>query len=155
MQQYSANILRFILMERPIRFSLSLASTAALGLASLPLAIRPAVAQETPAAAAEEPKADTTEVPELGVMGVNLKDAVKFNWGFQGALQGAGTPNQAGIGAFIPLHVGSNSVALGGCAGECQLQRLQRLQQHRDNKGRWYPPLPGKLTPLHFDHQGA
>ena len=97
-------------MERPIRFSLSLASTAALGLASLPLAIRPAVAQETPAAAAEEPKADTTEVPELGVMGVNLKDAVKFNWGFQGALQGAGTPNQAGVGAFIPLHVGSNSV---------------------------------------------
>jgi hypothetical protein len=44
-------------------------------------------------------------------MGVNLRDAVKFNYGFQGALQGAGTPNQAGIGAFIPLHVGSNSVA--------------------------------------------
>ena len=44
-------------------------------------------------------------------MGVNLRDAVKFNYGFQGALQGAGTPNEAGIGAFIPLHVGSNSVA--------------------------------------------
>ena len=44
-------------------------------------------------------------------MNVNLRDAVKLNYGFQGALQGAGTPNQAGIGAFIPLHVGSNSVS--------------------------------------------
>ena len=87
-------------MQRSIRLSLSLASTAALALASLPLAIRPAGAQEAPAAAAD-----------LGVMGVNLKDAVKFNYGFQGALQGAGTPNQAGLGAFIPLHVGSNGVA--------------------------------------------
>jgi hypothetical protein len=30
--------------------------------------------------------------------------------GFQGALQGAGTPNQAGIGGFLPLSVGENSV---------------------------------------------
>ncbi len=36
--------------------------------------------------------------------------AIKFNWGFQGALQGAGTPNQAGIGGFLPLSVGDNSV---------------------------------------------
>ena len=97
-------------MQYCIRLSLSLASTATLALASLPLAIRPAVAQEAPAAAAAEPKADTTEAADLGVMGVNLRDAVKFNWGFQGALQGAGTPNQAGIGGFIPLHVGNNSV---------------------------------------------
>jgi hypothetical protein len=97
-------------MQDSIRLSLSLASTAALGLASLPLAIRPAVAQEAPAAAAE-PEAASTEAADLGVMGVNLRDAVKFNYGFQGALQGAGTPNEAGIGAFIPLHVGSNSVA--------------------------------------------
>jgi hypothetical protein len=48
---------------------------------------------------------------DLGVMEVNLKDAVKFNYGFQGALQGAGTPNQAGLGAFIPLKVGKNSVS--------------------------------------------
>ena len=87
-------------MHRSIRLCLSLAGTAALALASLPLAIRPAVAQEAPAAAAD-----------LGVMGVNLRDAVKLNYGFQGALQGAGTPNQAGLGAFIPLHVGSNNVA--------------------------------------------
>ena len=97
-------------MQRSIRLSLSLAGTAALALASLPLAIRPAVAQEAPAASAE-PKAETTEAADLGVMGVNLRDAVKLNYGFQGALQGAGTPNQAGIGAFIPLHVGSNNVA--------------------------------------------
>ena len=97
-------------MKRSIRLSLSLASTAALALASLPIGIRPAVAQEAPAPAAE-PKAETTGAADLGVMGVNLRDAVKFNYGFQGALQGAGTPNEAGIGAFIPLHVGSNSVA--------------------------------------------
>jgi hypothetical protein len=97
-------------MQRSIRLSLSLASTAALALSSLPLAIRPAVAQEAPAPAAD-PEAASTEVADLGVMGVNLKDAVKLNYGFQGALQGAGTPNEAGIGAFIPLHVGSNSVA--------------------------------------------
>ncbi|MCP9804900.1 carbamoyl-phosphate synthase, partial [Cyanobium sp. T1G-Tous] len=68
------------------------------------------MAQEAPAAAAAEPKGESTEAADLGVMGVNLKDAVKFNWGFQGALQGAGTPNEAGIGAFIPLKVGDNSV---------------------------------------------
>jgi len=98
-------------MLRTIRFSLSLASTTALALLSLPLAIRPAGAQEIPAAAvAAELKANTTEAADLGVMGVALKDAVKFNWGFQGALQGAGTPNQAGIGGFLPLVIGDNSV---------------------------------------------
>ncbi len=90
-------------MQHPIRLSLSLASTAALALASIPFAISPAAAQD--------PEAPSTEAADLGVMGVNLRDAVKFNYGFQGALQGAGTPNQAGVGAFIPLHVGSNSVA--------------------------------------------
>ena len=35
---------------------------------------------------------------------------VKPTFGFQGALQGAGTPNQAGIGGFLPLSVGDNSV---------------------------------------------
>jgi len=86
-----------------IRLSLSLAGTAALALASLPLALSPAAAQD--------PQAPSTEAADLGVMGVNLRDAVKFNYGFQGALQGAGTPNQAGLGAFIPLHVGTDSVA--------------------------------------------
>ena len=96
-----------------IRLSLSLAGAAAVALASLPLAIRPIAAQETPSAGKEEqePKAGSGKAADLGVMGVNLRDAVKFNYGLQGALQAAGTPNEAGIGAFIPIHVGNNSVA--------------------------------------------
>ena len=43
-------------------------------------------------------------------MSVSLKDAVKLNYGLQGQLQGAGTPNEAGIGGFIPLRVGTQSV---------------------------------------------
>ena len=90
-------------MQSPIRRSSALAAAAALALASIPIG----------AARAEDPK--VAQAPaigkDLGVMGVNLRDAVKLNYGFQGALQGAGTPNQAGLGAFIPLHVGSNSVA--------------------------------------------
>ena len=90
-------------MQNCIRLSLSLTGTAAVALASLPFAISPAAAQE--------PQAANTVAADLGVMGVNLRDAVKLNYGFQGALQGAGTPNQAGLGVFIPLHVGNNSVA--------------------------------------------
>ena len=74
----------------------------ALALASLSLVISPAKA--------ETPKAEEGTAADLGVMNVSLKDAVQFNWGFQGALQGAGTPNQAGIGGFLPLSVGENSV---------------------------------------------
>jgi hypothetical protein len=43
-------------------------------------------------------------------MSISLKDAIQPNFGFQGALQGAGTPNQAGIGGFLPLAIGDNSV---------------------------------------------
>nr|WP_240951599.1 MULTISPECIES: carbamoyl-phosphate synthase [unclassified Prochlorococcus] len=75
---------------------MSLAGAAALALANTP--IQPVAAQEAGGA------------DDLGVMEINLKDAVKFNWGFQGALQGAGTPNQAGIGGFLPIAVGENSV---------------------------------------------
>ena len=82
---------------------LSLTRTADLALPSIPLGA--ARAEDTKVAQAPATAKD------LGVMGVNLRDAVKFNYGFQGALQGAGTPNQAGLGAFIPLHVGSNGVA--------------------------------------------
>ena len=83
-------------MQSSIRLSLSLSSAVALALANAPL---------QPAAAQEQGSAD-----DIGVMEINLKDAVKFNWGFQGALQGAGTPNQAGIGGFLPLSVGENSI---------------------------------------------
>ena len=47
---------------------------------------------------------------DIGVMSISLKDVVKPTFGLQGALQGAGTPNQAGIGGFLPLSVGNNSV---------------------------------------------
>ena len=89
-------------MQHPVRLTLSLASTATLALASLPFGLRPATAQEA--------KTAQGTAADLGVMSISLKDVIKSNFGFQGALQGAGTPNQAGIGGFIPLHVGNNSV---------------------------------------------
>ena len=89
-------------MQHSIRLSLSLAGTAALSLASTPFAITPA--------GAEEAKVAQGTAADLGVMEVSLKDAVQFNWGFQGQTQGAGTPNEIGIGGFLPLSVGSNSV---------------------------------------------
>ena len=58
-----------------------------------------------PASTQEDRSAD-----DLGVMSISLKDVVKPTLGFQGALQGAGTPNQAGIDGFLPLSVGDNSV---------------------------------------------
>ena len=53
---------------------------------------------------------DDGSADDLGVMSISLKDVVKPTIGFQGALQGAGTPNLAGIGGFLPLSVGENSV---------------------------------------------
>ena len=56
-------------------------------------------------------KAQDGKAEDLGdVMSISLEGLVKPNFGFQGALQGAGTPNQAGIGGFLPLSVGDNSV---------------------------------------------
>ena len=56
-------------------------------------------------------KAQEGTAEDLGdVMGISLKDVVKPTIEFQGALQGAGTPNQAGIGGFLPLSVNENSV---------------------------------------------
>lgn len=56
-------------------------------------------------------KAQDGTAEDLGdVMSISLKDVVKPTIGFQGALQGAGTPNQAGIGGFLPLSIGENSV---------------------------------------------
>ena len=83
-------------MQRSLRLSLSLSGVAALALSNG--ALLPAAAQEAGGA------------DDLGVMSISLKDVVKPTIGFQGALQGAGTPNQAGIGGFLPLSVGDNSV---------------------------------------------
>jgi hypothetical protein len=90
-------------MQQSIHRSIAVAGAAALALASLPFGV--ARAEDTKLAQAPGTAKD------VGVMGVNLKDAVKFNYGFQGALQGAGTPNEAGLGAFIPLKVSKNSVS--------------------------------------------
>ena len=84
-------------MQRSLRLSLSLSGVAALAIANTPL--QPVAAQE----------ADTAKVLG-GVMSISLKDVVKPTIGFQGALQGAGTPNQAGIGGFLPIAVCENSV---------------------------------------------
>ena len=60
---------------------------------------------QLPASAQEDGSAD---IP--GVMSISLEDVVKPTFGGQAALQGAGTPNQAGLGGFLPLSVGENSV---------------------------------------------
>ena len=91
-----------IIDKQSIRLSLRLTGTAALALATTPFAITAAGAQEARPAA--------TTAADLGVMEVSLKDAVQFNWGFQGQTQAAGTPNELGVGAFLPLVVGQNSV---------------------------------------------
>jgi len=85
-------------LRQPLRVSLAALSTAALSIASLPaVSAKPAqVAQGT--------------ASDLGVMSIQLKDIVKPQVGIQGQTQAAGTPNQAGLGGFIPLVVGSNSV---------------------------------------------
>ena len=54
--------------------------------------------------------AQESSAEDLGVMSISLADVVKPTIGFQGALQGAATSNQAGIGGFLPLSVGENSV---------------------------------------------
>jgi len=87
-------------MQHSIRLSISLAGTAALTLASIPFGT----------ARADDAKVAQGSAKDLGVMSISLKDAIKPNFGFHGALQGAGTPNQAGIGGFLPLVIGDNSV---------------------------------------------
>ena len=59
---------------------------------------------QAPAALAEYEK----ETPDLA--SVSLQEEVKADFGFQSETQGAGTPNQAGIGGFLPLKVNENSV---------------------------------------------
>ena len=47
---------------------------------------------------------------DIGVMNVSLKETIKPRFGFQGQTQGAGTPNEVGVGGFLPFAVGENSV---------------------------------------------
>ena len=89
-------------MNKVFSFSFSLVGSSSIALASLPFGIGSAAAQEV--------KTTQGTAKDLGVMSISLKDAIQPNIGFQGALQGAGTPNQAGIGGFLPLVIGDNSV---------------------------------------------
>jgi hypothetical protein len=65
-------------VSHSIRRSFALAGAASLALASIPFGA--AKADDTKVAQANDTAKD------LGVMAVNLKDAVKLNYGFQGAL---------------------------------------------------------------------
>ena len=55
-------------------------------------------------------RADQPTPAQLKLLQLDLKDAVKPTWGFQSQLQGAGTPNSLGIGAFLPIAYGRNSI---------------------------------------------
>jgi hypothetical protein len=85
-------------MKRSLPTRVTLTAAAALALTSMPqVSAKPlGVAQSS--------------ADDLGVMSINLKDVVKPQVGVQGQTQAAGTPNQAGIGGFLPLAVGKNSV---------------------------------------------
>jgi hypothetical protein len=85
-------------MQQSIRLSLAALGTAALSIASLP------------AVSAKPAQVAQGSAEDLGVMSISLKDVVKPQVGIQGQTQAAGTPNQAGIGGFLPLVVGKNSV---------------------------------------------
>ena len=85
-------------MQQSFRLSLAALGTAVLSIVSLP-AVSAKPAQLAPGSASD-----------LGVMSIQLKDIVKPQVGIQGQTQAAGTPNQTGLGGFLPLVVGSNSV---------------------------------------------
>ena len=55
-------------------------------------------------------RADQPSPTQLKLLELNLRDAVKPTWGFQSQLQGAGTPNSFGVGAFLPIAYGKNSI---------------------------------------------
>ena len=44
------------------------------------------------------------------VLNIDLSQAVKTTYGPQLSTQGAGTPNQAGLGIFVPISIGTNDV---------------------------------------------
>ena len=75
----------------------------ALTLASMIAAIPQATAEPLDRQAA-------TSAKDLELMSLSLREVVSFNVGFQGQTQAAGTPNELGVGAFMPLVIGGNSV---------------------------------------------
>jgi len=94
--------------HHPLHLALCLASRATLAMTSLALATGPAGAQKIQGEASEGLSSKgANPAPEE----VALKNAVKLNYGIQGQLQGAGTPNEAGMGIFLPLTVGKNTAS--------------------------------------------
>ncbi|QNG28623.1 carbamoyl-phosphate synthase L chain [Synechococcus sp. LTW-R] len=85
-------------MRQSLRLSLAALGTAALSIASLP------------AVSAKPAQVAQGSASDLGVMSIQLKDIVTPQVGVQAQTQAAGTPNQAGLGGFLPLVIGSNSV---------------------------------------------
>jgi len=71
-------------MKHPLRLSLSLAGTDALALASIPFAISPA--------AAEEPKAESTEAADLGVKQSTSGMRSNLTTAFKGHCKGQALP---------------------------------------------------------------
>jgi len=92
-----------------INRNLSLISIVTLALNVFPLDLKSTAAQEIPSIA-KIVNSDKVKPAILDVKDLSLKDIVKFNWGFQGSLQGAGTPNEFGVGGFYPLSIKRNNV---------------------------------------------
>ena len=53
---------------------------------------------------------DAVPEAQADAISINFKDVVRFNWGFQGALQDAGVTNRIGAGFFYPFHIRPNKV---------------------------------------------
>jgi len=83
---------------KPLQLSLSALRFAVLATASLP------------AVHAKSAEAAQGMANDLGVMSINMKEIVKPKAGVQAQTQAAGTPNEAGLGGFLPLMIGKNSV---------------------------------------------
>jgi len=96
-------------VQLSINRNLSLVSIATLALNVFPLDLKSTAAQETPAIA-KILNSDKVKPAVLGVKDLSLKDIVKFNWGFQGSLQGAGSTSKFGVGGFYPLSIKRNGV---------------------------------------------
>ena len=95
---------RRLVVHTPLRLSLAALGSAALSIASVPNAY----AEQAEVARSKEITPD--QARRLALMSVSLKDIVKPQVGGQAQTQAAGTPNQAGLGGYLPLIVGKNSV---------------------------------------------
>ena len=96
--------MRLQVVQTSLRLSLAALGTAALSIATVPTAY----ADQAEVARSKEITPD--QARRLALMSVSLKDIVKPQVGVQAQTQAAGTPNEAGLGGFLPLVVGKNSV---------------------------------------------